>query len=137
MKYIRKLRYYALCGILIAIFFTVASIMVLLFEKDLNVEALITVITSYVIVMITSILCMLTALWYVGFDDNNKVHFRNMFGVKKEFYLEELTLKNRQFKNGRYRFYIYKGNKRIASISTFDPGFQLLNKLTKDKEDNN
>ena len=135
MKFIRKPRMYAVAGAICAVTLTAAFVAVLVFEKDYSVEAMVTILTTFSVAMVMSILLILTSLWYVGFDDNNKVHFRNMFGVKKEFFMEELTVKGREFRNGGRRFYIYKGEKRLASLSLFDPGFYLLNRFFKNEKD--
>ena len=72
---------------------------------------------------------MMSLLWYVKIDGDT-VTTRNMFGITKKYYLDDLWIKAKDpKKKGTPKVYIYLGDKKLATTTIYDKNFYLISKF--------
>ena len=81
------------------------------------------------IIIFSILMLMMSLLWYVKIDGDT-VTTRNMFGITKKYYLDDLWMKAKDpKKKGTLKVYIYLGDKKVATITVFDKNFYLISKF--------
>ena len=81
------------------------------------------------IITFSILMLMMSLLWYVKIDGDT-VTIRNMFGITKKYYLDDLWIKAKDpKKKGTLKAYIYLGDKKVATITVFDKNFYLISKF--------
>ncbi len=70
---------------------------------------------------------LMSILWYVKFDGDN-VYYRNSFGITKKYNNNDLVAKVKTSKNATrvVKVCVYKGNKRIVTITNLEINFELV-----------
>ena len=129
-EYITKHRIYTFAGSIGALSWTAAFVFALIQNWGNWIDAVLPICLICVPLIIVSLLMLMMALlWYVGFEDD-KVIYRNMFGIKKTYNNDELTLKVcRNEKRFSTFARVYHGDKKIVSISVFEQRLELLGRF--------
>lgn len=126
-EYIKKPVLYIYVGLLGVLFFPALLVITLIHESgDFFNTTLPICLICVPICLVALLFLMMAALWRIEFDDD-KVKFRNMFGITKTYYNHELTLKVGG--NGMIVGRVYKGDKKITTISMLDRGLQFTAKF--------
>ena len=81
------------------------------------------------IITFSVLMLMMSLLWYVKIDGDT-VTIRNMFGITKKYYLDDLWIKAKDpNKKGTPKVYIYLGDKKLATTTIYDKNFYLISKF--------
>ena len=129
-NYITKSHIWSIAGIGSTISWTSAFVLALIFNHDSFVEEVLPICLICIPLIVISILItMMSLLWYIKVDDEEVV-FRNMFGITKTYKNSELNLVMKHHdRKGAMKFYIYKGEKKITTITQFDTNLPLISKF--------
>ena len=129
-RYITKPKIYTFAGFISFIFWTVAFVLALKQGWGDFLGAVLPICLICIPLIILSLLMlMMSVLWYVKIDDDI-VYFCNSFGITKKYNNSDLTLKMKDSKkNGTPKAYVYRGNKKITTITIYDTNFELVGKF--------
>lgn len=126
-EYITKPRIYTYAGLGSLIIWTVCFVLALRQGWGDFLNAILPICLVCVPMIIFSLLMlMMSLLWYIGFEDDT-VYFRNTFGITKKYNNYDLTamIKDPE-KKGTFKVYVYKGDKKITTITIYDTNFECV-----------
>ena len=129
-KYITKNKVYTIVGFVSLAFWTFAFIFALRQGWGDFWNAILPICLICIPIITFSVLMlMMSLLWYVKIDGDT-VTIRNMFGITKKYYLDDLWIKAKDpNKKGTPKVYIYLGDKKLATTTIYDKNFYLISKF--------
>ena len=133
-QYITKNKVYTIAGFSSTVMWTIGFVLALRQGWGDFWNAILPICLICIPIIIFSILMvMMSLLWYIGFEDD-EVIYRNMFGIKKTYNVDELRVEVCTKKNrGGTLAYIYHEDKKITRISVYDQRLELLARFKSKK----
>ncbi len=127
-QYITKSRILTIAGFGGFIMFSIAFVLALKQGWGDFLNAVLPICLMSIPLILFSLWFMLMSiLWYVKFD-GDYVYYRNSFGITKKYNNDDLVAKVKTSKNatGVVKVCVYKGNKRIVTITNLEINFELV-----------